>query len=302
VPHTRTHPGVKSISVVVALSSAVKSRNYPVITDYEIFQLARRLYSDPATTKILRIRRASLPVRRGKNLIQQLERIRTITLDTDFQSSVYRVESVPDAKAEEIICLADPYGYISHLSAMQRHGLTNIFAVPLILTTLNFKAWKVLRDRTIQNVQRESLDKGYPLKRVKFKEVIRERQVIRHETSILGQWYQLEGYVVRIATIGQTFFDMLDKPKLCGGMPHILNVWQTKAQKHLEEIITRISLTDKKIVKVRAGYILEERLGIRDQRISDWQDAAERGGSRLLDPEHPYTNKFSEKWMISINI
>lgn len=84
-------------------------------------------------------------------------------------------------------------------------------------------------------------------------------------------------------------------------MPHVLNVWKKYAEKYLEEIISTVDECDTKIVKVRAGYILDELIGNNHPDIDKWLAAAQRGSSRLLDPEKPFASKYSEKWMISLN-
>ncbi len=53
---------------------------------------------------------------------------------------------------------------------------------------------------------------------------------------------------------------------------------------------------------MRAGYILDERLNIKNDRIEAWTKYAQRGGSRKLDPSSDYIPEWSEKWCISINI
>ena len=68
------------------------------------------------------------------------------------------------------------------------------------------------------------------------------------------------------------------------------------------QIISAVEEENASIVKVRAGYILSERLGIADPRIEAWKAFAQRGGSRKLDPDAPYAPVFSGAWMLSLNV
>jgi flavin-binding protein dodecin len=85
-------------------------------------------------------------------------------------------------------------------------------------------------------------------------------------------------------------------------MGHVLDVWDRAAEPWTNEIIEAVDGAESKIDKVRAGYILEERLEIDDARVRAWKAFAQRGGSRKLDPEAPYAPAFSETWMISLNV
>jgi predicted transcriptional regulator of viral defense system len=105
-----------------------------------------------------------------------------------------------------------------------------------------------------------------------------------------------------MSTIGQTFLDTLDNPERCGGIAHVLDIWSQHARTYLEEIIDRIERTEKPILKIRAGYILEEHLGLSEARVETWVQMAQRGSSRVLNPGKPFASIFSEKWMLSLNV
>ena len=61
-------------------------------------------------------------------------------------------------KAMEVACAADPFAYISHLSAMEFHGLTDRFSKILYLTTPPDTEWKELaKDRMLKDL-REHLE------------------------------------------------------------------------------------------------------------------------------------------------
>ena len=110
------------------------------------------------------------------------------------------------------------------------------------------------------------------------------------------------GTEMRMSTVGQTFLDMLQRPDLCGGMSHVLDVWEEHASTFLDEIASTVDRTAKALVKSRAGYILDERLGLHHPCIERWKTLGQRGGSRKLDPTRDFAPAFSGTWMISLNV
>ena len=81
----------------------------------------------------------------------------------------------------------------------------------------------------------------------------------------------------------------------------MLETWETHARNYAEEILEAVDRCEVSLVKSRAGYILDERLGLTDPRMDRWAKLGQRGSSRKLDPSAPFAPAFSEKWMISLN-
>jgi predicted transcriptional regulator of viral defense system len=280
--------------------------NQAVVTEYELFIRVLSVFAE-GSFQGQRITRAprEWDAQRNRSLIRNLVRDRVLVGDNDFRSGVWRiVQAVTAGSAEEACCLADPFCYVSHLSAMDRYNLTDRTPIELHLTTPDRPVWNRLRDEKMDaDLANLSSHLEVPmLNRIGFKTRVRRREVALHETIHPANPVVIRGEKARIAPIGHVFLEMLETPRLCGGIRHVLDIWETAARQWLGEIIPEVDRHSSKIVRVRAGYIIEERLGISDPRVSSWVQDAQRGGSRKLDPDAPYAPIYSEKWMISLNV
>lgn len=294
------------MKLIDALWDQIHDNEIGLINDYDLF----KLYS--ALIKAKNYEGTKLHIRNSSPELSQFKRFRSSMIRKGFlrpaereKSSVYRISGGATYSIEDYCCYADPFCYISHFSALQRYRLTNRNPQHLTLSTPNRSIWNKKRlsliDAEISN-QQEQIIALQLLKKISFKQKIKNRPILVHETSSPDETITIKNSATRIPKIGELFNQTLDKPQWCGGIIHVLEIWDTHAKDYLNEIIASISTTSSKIVKVRAGYILEERLGITDQRINKWVTAAERGSSRKLDPETPYNSFYSEKWMLSINV
>ena len=244
-----------------------------------------------------------------RKIIFTLQNKDIIKPDRDYPHH-YRVIGINDLPADDIVCLIDRFCHISHLSAMQRWGLSDRNPHALIVTRPDDKTIADMivhimeaEEKKIpwKNQSRDWLPRSFRLNNIAHPHFVRERTIKIYKTRIASQSIQDRFEFARISTIGQTFIDMLHQPALCGGMDHVLKIWDEYAQSHLNSIIITVNAA-KPIIKCRAGYILEERLKITDSRLETWKCCAQRGGSRVLDPNRPYVPIWSETWMISLNV
>jgi hypothetical protein len=288
------------------LHAALHDRSQPIATDYDIYLLARPIITARHYKGLQLTRRPSdWDAAKLRIQLRQLHQRNTIAPDPDFGNHVWVVVGVAGAgSAEEACCLVDPFCCVSHLSAMQRYNLTDRSPAQLQITRPRPAQWRSLRQvRTSQDLSSTDVPEDLPsLHRISFRTIVRGRQVQVHETANVPIGKKIRGEITRITSIGRTFVDMLDEPDLCGGIRHVLDVWDEHARDHLDEIIEAVNQMPSKLLRVRAGYILEERLSISNHRILAWLEFAQRGGSSKLDAKSPYCEPFSERWMLSINV
>lgn len=281
-----------------------------VTTRYEVWRRLLHVWNTPKGRGLFR---GEMPgAIHAQRVIKNLTLTHGLTADPDYGRNVYRVLGLGDAPAEEVFALATPFGYVAHLSAMQRWGLTDRRPDALHLVVPAAPAARRLAEARMAEDRRQFPDaageeSGVPLTNPRPPAILRGRKIVTVTAKELGRWIRVRGGHTRLSTVGQTFLDMLDRPDLCGGMAHVRDVWREHADTHLEDIATVIDGAGSPIVKVRAGYLLDELLGLGNdsraaERIAGWLSFAQRGSSRVLDPSKPFATNHSEKWMLSLNV
>jgi hypothetical protein len=208
-----------------ALIQTIRHDDYPIITTYDLFKIGYTLFQAKNYNGETLVRvPTEWSISQVQKRAQRLVRRKVLIPDEDFRSGVWRVaQSSRAGAAEEIACMVDPFCYVSHLSAMQRYGLTNRNPSSLHLTRPDQKQWTKMRDSKLASELNGSYEEHHPpLVRHGFKQTIRRRQIAMHETRHPDTPFQLRGEQTRISSVGRVFLEMLIDPPLCGGMPHVI--------------------------------------------------------------------------------
>ena len=283
------------------IAGMLEDRGEPVLTAWDLFHQMCAFYH--------RAGKEIPPPAKLYGILHVLLREQILASDRDY-SAHYRVVAVPDLPADDIVCLIDRFACISHLSAMQRWGLTNRQPHALMITrpdagTVRGELAEIAaREATgipWKHRPRQPRTGPFRLGNIVHPEHVRARPLRMHVSRRACSMVRNRNGFARVTSIGQTFLDMVQTPRLCGGMNHTLEIWDEHARGSLDDIIASVDGCGSVVTQCRAGYILEERLGITDRRVMAWKSGAARGGSRRLDPTRPYVPQWSEGWMISIN-
>ena len=206
----------------------------------------------------------------------------------------------------EVACSVDPFAYVSHLSAMEYHGITDRFPKILYLSTPPDQEWKELAaarmDKDLQSLREGYLAAKLPALRFQKLERIDGMRVELMRRSHRGAFKTIKSPSIRVAMVGRTFLDMLREPELCGGMQNAVDTYREYAAKYLKLIIDEVDKHGTSIEQARAGYLLEMVCGLSNPVIDAWASKVQRGGSRKLNPQAEYVPVFSERWALSINV
>jgi predicted transcriptional regulator of viral defense system len=322
--------------LIDAVAEQIRRTGKPIVTWFDVEDVVRRLFRErkfdgkplkirrdyPTTETFGAIRRAlinpySLDLRGALSELIELQSAlleqaaesggQLLVEDPEFSGQVWRVAGVPDGTPEELCCLADPWCYVSHLSAMQRWGFSNRNPLALHITRPARKIWRQQADAELREIQRTApsdlVSKGRI--HVTFPSSLRRRELLVFQPSYLGHSVTISDSHARVGTVGQTFWDMMQEPRRCGGMAHVMEIWQEKAEDYIEEIISVFEdkeMPTTNLAFCRAGYVFEEIVGHQDSRIAAWTRFGKQGGSAKLDPEAPFETRHSERWNLSLNV
>ena len=285
-----------------------------VINEFELYLLGRRLFRDRGYKgiKLPHANRVLTPIRARRLIAGAVEHPdwptelgvsdSTLKRDPDLLSRHY---SLKEGTAIEVAMAVDPFCYLSHRSALAWHGLTR--EAELHISTPNRSGWRSRVNEHMSEVlefdvaHAEYDDLPFQFVNPQFTAKLRGVTLHRHELSMpVVPIPTHEG--IRVASIGDAFRQSIENPLWCGGIRNIVRIWKRHGITHHNKIIKAVEGAPEKIVKVRAGYLLNEVLGITNPAIDNWLRYAQRGSSRKLDPSSPYASRFSERWMLSINV
>lgn len=224
----------------------------------------------------------------------------------NFPNTAFRIIGRPDENPGEIACTVDPFCTVSHLSAMAWHGLTDRIPHRLFLSSLPSREWNAEAAKLMRQDLGDDLDQyvksGLPAPAKPVISKIDRTEIHVLNTRNRGAFLKISGRTLRVSKIGRVFLEMLRNPELCGGLRHVIETYQRHAAGYLRLIVSEIDRHGEPIDKIRAGYILEEKAGIRDETVESWTRFAQRGGSRKLDATAPYHHEWSDKWLLSLNL
>jgi len=293
-----------------ALPLAIARLDTPAFTRYELALLVWKLYETRSMngTPITGLQRLFPDQRAFKSAETYLLKTGLIRNLGQEKSAFYVWAGIGErelSKFELVSCL-DQFCAISHLSAMEWHGLTNRISETVFFTTPSTHEWQRLARGKMQSDLDSQLHKFLnvermpPLQRVNLNR-IGKRLISRHETK--NNFPYVKGSdLVRVTSIGRTYLDMMRTPILCGGIAHVFDSIRDHGKRHLKLILNEFGLNGTAIDKVRMGFLLESLCNIKNPLLDEWASKyASRGGSRKLDPQMPYEPRFSTKWCLSIN-
>lgn len=306
--HKMEHKIVRLRFKSEALPLAIATLNRPAFSRYELALIVWKLYESKSLNdaKIIGLSRAT-PDRRAfiaaEDSLVQSNLIKNIGKE---KSPFYVWSGATGSNKLELACCFDPFSAISHLSAMEWHGLTNRISETVFVTTPSATQWsslaheQMVKDLGSQLYRFREVERLPSLTRVTIEKLGR-RPLSRHETKSKFSVVK-GGEFIRVTSIGRTYLDMLREPQLCGGLPHVFECIRDGGKRHLRLILNEFENHGTAIDKVRMGFLLETLCSIKNQDLDRWAGSfASRGGSRKLDPQMPYEPKFSSKWCLSIN-
>ena len=304
IPRTSEFRAKKLTRAETYLLELLKEMGQSTITHYGFFRLVQKIHRERKNQngESLYLGSQKPTIKKHYRYLMNMNDVDVIRYDEDYGDRLIRILVAPGQLAEDVVCSADPLCYVSHLSAMHRWGLTDRSSDALICTRPSKKNAVVQLSRIMSKHPDSLPPKNVRLYYIGHPKTVRGRAIRMFESKNSGASINLRGTGIRIATIGQTFLDMLQQPQLCGGMPHVLDIFDEHAGTWTNEIIAAVDSSNSSIVKSRAGYILEERLRVNDEKIEVWKGSVQRGGSRKLDSSKDYAPDYSETWCISLNV
>lgn len=292
-----------------AFTKEIRALNLPAFSETELsVAFLRSLPNEDAQLEIPceQIRRA---YRRHVATLEEYGALESAAIAPDL--TAYQLPTTKLPAPEQLICIFDPFCYLSHLSALAWHGLSERLPKTVFVSRPSRSQWQALASIKLDDRLGDwsRINSVCKLSRYQFRDYTRIGNHAIHfwTSSRLDREYSsafknIKDQHIRVATIGRCFLDMVRSPDLCGGIHHVIDIYSEHSATYLDLILKEIDSFGNKIEKARAGYLLESSISTDQPVLSQWLKTVSRGGSRKLDPSADYSERFSERWGLSLNV
>lgn len=218
---------------------------------------------------------------------------------TEHSPSIYVLQdpSLPSSEptAHELLSAIHPNSVLSYESALRAHQLT------LRFTNQIHCSWDTKDIFRASNVD-HNVDLSPPRQRprtlggqpISWHKEPPERLAFSERLDIQGVW-------MLVASIERTLVDGLARPSWCGGPAEVFQAWKEAFDIIDPDAVEAYTqLIDNNILYQRVGFVLET-LGHRSSLLAQWAQNATPGGSAILVPSLPWTDKRDDRWKLGLN-
>ena len=205
----------------------------------------------------------------------------------------------------ELIFPLFPYAYLTHLSAMRHYSITDRIPKKIQIEIPSRPKWKSLLVEDIKKMDVLAKDKdmilNYLPRYPKSDELYFKKRILVSSTSSPLSNLTLDNGV-RVIEIGALFVEMINNPKECGGIEHVIDVF-TEYGVTFKKKIYKAALESSLISQTRIGFIFEQILEQSDPEILKMKSRNKdlRGGSRVFLTGEDFSNIINIEWNLSLN-
>ena len=205
----------------------------------------------------------------------------------------------------ELIFPLFPYAYLTHLSAMRHYSITDRIPKKIQIEIPSRPKWKSLLVEDIKKMDVLAKDKdmilNYLPRYPKSNEIYFKKRILVSSTSKSLPYLTLDNGV-RVVEIGALFVEMINNPIECGGIEHVMDVFEEYGLIFKKKIY-KAALESSLISQARIGFIFEQILEQSDTEILKMKSRNKdlRGGSRVFLTGEDFSNVINIEWNLSLN-
>lgn len=217
----------------------------------------------------------------------------------------YFVKSRNKLTPVELLFPLFPHAYLTYLSAMRHYSITDRIPKQIQIELPSRAQWKAQNIEVVNQIDTSIDDKEIILKYLprypKNNDIYFKKKLLVSSTLSPKPYIQLDNGV-RVIEIGYLFVEMINNPKQCGGIDHVIDIFKEYGIAFKKKIY-KAALESSLVAQARIGLIFEEILKQNDPEITKmkYRNKDLRGGSRVFLAGEDFSNIINVEWSLSLN-